>query len=443
MTSDIVIDVDNLSKQYRIYQSSHDRLRQLFSWRKKKLYQEFWALRDVSFQVARGETLGVMGCNGSGKSTLLQMIFGATTPTLGTVTTAGRISALLELGAGFDPGMTGRENVYLNAAIMGLKKQEIDDRFDEIAAFADIGDFIDQPVRVYSSGMYVRLAFAVAINVDPDILIVDEALAVGDARFQQRCIDRISKFRDCGVSILYVSHDIESVRRICDRAIVLNQGEIVKSGTALDVTNWYLAFVTSDYDLEKMKAIQESAAESDVTLSAPSRLTAESHSDNELPPEFQYFRHGDGDARIISATLADDVGNCVEHYQMGETLHLQLEVEYHKPLAEHIIGMHIRDARGTDVIVLNTYQEKTELPAVHAGERLRFTIACPIDIKPGWYSISATVAYGQHQMQWMDWVDCLLVFRIVDPRPDRLVFGVHYPSGIEISCSSCTTARAA
>ncbi len=432
METDIVIEVDHLSKVYQIFDSARDRLRQAFSWGKRKYYREFQALYDVTFHLARGETLGIMGCNGSGKSTLLQIVFGTITPTQGRVTKYGRIAALLELGGGFDQELTGRENVYLNAAVLGLSKEEIDSRFGEIAAFADIGEFMDQPVRVYSSGMQVRLAFAVAIHVDPDVLVVDEALAVGDAQFQQKCINRIRTLRDLGVSILYVSHDIDSVKRLCDRAIVLNGGKIVKTGAALEVANWYLAYVTSGYDMEKMREMQADAAKCRFQPQHDSSPCEEAES---LPPEFEYFRHGDGDARIVDAQLTDHAGRRVEHYEMGETLRLYLDVEYYKPLAEHIIGMHIRDGRGTDVIVLNSYQEKVEMPAIAGGERLRFAIDCPIHIKPGWYSISATVAYDQVRMQWLDWVDCLLVFRVVDPRPSRLVFGVHYPPGIEISWS--------
>lgn len=432
---DNVLEIRSLSKVYQIYERSRDRLKQALSVGRRKYYREFRALNDVSFDVRRGETMGILGCNGSGKSTLLQIIFGTMSLTQGTVTRQGRISALLELGAGFDGELTGRENVYLHAAILGLPKDEIDDRFDEIASFAGIGEFMDQPVRTYSSGMHVRLAFAVAINVDPDILIVDEALAVGDARFQQRCIDRIRKFREKGVSILFVSHDIESIRRICDRAIVLNQGQIVQEGPATDVANWYLRFVTNDYDLKKTHEAEAACpAAPAIAVVEEDDECSENASSANLPADFHYFRHGDGDARIVSASLVDEAGRPVDRYELGSALNFRCEVEFYKPLDFHIIGLHIRDQKGTDVIVLNTYQEQTDMPPVAEGDRLSYTITCPLDIKPGYYSISATVAYDQFKLQWMDWIDCLLVFRVVDPQPERLIFGVHYPQNVEITC---------
>ena len=233
-----VIRVDHLSKCYQIYNSPHDRLKQFVAPRLRRVlgrppvsyFREFWALRDVSFNVGRGETVGIIGRNGSGKSTLLQMICGTLMPTSGTVETHGRVAALLELGAGFNPEFTGRENVFLNAMVLGLNQAEIEARFDDIAAFADIGQFIEQPVKHYSSGMYARLAFAVAINVDPDILVVDEALAVGDEPFQRKCFARIDAIKNRGATILFVSHSGAAIINLCDRAVLLNAGERLYTG---------------------------------------------------------------------------------------------------------------------------------------------------------------------------------------------------------------------
>ena len=233
-----IIRVDGLGKCYEIYNRPQDRLKQSIMPRIRALagrppkyyYREFWALRNVSFEVGRGETVGIIGRNGSGKSTLLQIICGTLTPSTGLVETQGRVAALLELGAGFNPEFTGRENVYMNAAVLGLTKEEIDARFDDISAFADIGDFIEQPVKHYSSGMYARLAFAVAINVDPDILVVDEALAVGDEPFQRKCFARINKIKNDGATILFVSHSGGTIINLCDRAILLNRGERLFTG---------------------------------------------------------------------------------------------------------------------------------------------------------------------------------------------------------------------
>jgi lipopolysaccharide transport system ATP-binding protein len=234
------LDVSELGKCYHIYPSPRARLKQVAArFTKKNYYREFWALRGVTFHVPKGQTVGVVGRNGSGKSTLLQMIAGTLTPTEGTVAVRGRVAALLELGAGFNPEFSGRENVYMNAAILGLTKREVDERFGAIVAFADIGDFVDRPVKTYSSGMFVRLAFSVAINVDPDILIVDEALAVGDIRFQARCFRKFEEFQSSGKTILFVSHSTEHIVRHCNHAILLDKGTLVAQGEPREISNQY------------------------------------------------------------------------------------------------------------------------------------------------------------------------------------------------------------
>ena len=246
MSYENAIAVRGLSKCYQIYDQPRHRLLQMLFRGWRQYYREFWALRDVSFNVKRGETVAIIGRNGSGKSTLLQLLCGTLTPTVGSVEVAGRVAALLELGAGFNPEFTGRENVFLNAAILGLSKPEIEKRFPQIEAFAEIGSFIDQPVKTYSSGMYVRLAFSVAIHTDPQVLVVDEALSVGDARFQAKCLNRIKQMKEAGVSILFVSHDINAVRSLCDRAIWLDKGGIRLSGQVFSVTAEYTEFLFDD-----------------------------------------------------------------------------------------------------------------------------------------------------------------------------------------------------
>lgn len=240
-SDDIAISVQNLSKTYRLFGHPGDRIKQFFTLGLKQYHREFAALKDVSFDIRRGETVGIVGRNGSGKSTLLQLVCGILKPTAGTIQVNGRISALLELGAGFNPEFTGRENVYFQGALSGFTKSQMDERFDDIAAFADIGEFIDQPVRTYSSGMFVRLAFSVAISTAPDILVVDEALAVGDARFQAKCFRRIQELCGRGGSILFVTHATDQVTRFCNRAILIDQGRLVLSGSPKDVVNLHLA----------------------------------------------------------------------------------------------------------------------------------------------------------------------------------------------------------
>ena len=256
MPSDIAIAARGLAKSYQIYDKPIDRIKQGL-WRgNKQFYREFHALKDVSFTIARGETVGIVGRNGSGKSTLLQLICGTLAPSHGEIDIRGRVAALLELGAGFNPEFTGKENVYLNAAIMGMTNDEISSRFDRIAAFADIGSFMDQPVRTYSSGMYVRLAFATAINVEPDILVIDEALSVGDEAFQRKCFSRIQEIKNNGGTILFVSHAASAVVELCDRAILLDAGEILLSGKPKQVITQYHRLIYSPHD--KIQAIRDS-----------------------------------------------------------------------------------------------------------------------------------------------------------------------------------------
>lgn len=264
-SDDPAISVQNLAKCYQIYDRPRDRLKQSLYPRLQRLlgkhpgqyHREFWALRNVSFEIKRGETVGIIGRNGSGKSTLLQLICGTLSPTSGSVENHGRVAALLELGSGFNPEFTGRENVYMNASILGLTREEIDDRFADIAAFADIGDFIERPVKMYSSGMYVRLAFAVATNVQPDILIVDEALSVGDIRFQTKCIQKIQEIRDKGASILFVSHSPGQIEALCSRAIWLNDGVVKEDGQPKDLMRRYINFVFHGLDEEANKRVSE------------------------------------------------------------------------------------------------------------------------------------------------------------------------------------------
>ena len=242
--NDLVVQAESLGKCYRIYKSPKDRLKQAI-WRgSRKYYREFWALRDMSLSITRGETLGIIGRNGSGKSTLLQMICGTLTPSEGSVKTVGRVAALLELGSGFNPEFTGRDNIAINARLLGLSEKEIEDKFDQIVEFAEIGQFIDQPVKTYSSGMFVRLAFAIASHSDPDILIVDEALSVGDIAFQNKCILRIKKLRDSGLTLIFVSHDLSTLQLICDRAIWIHEGKLKEAGDPVQVSQEYYALTT-------------------------------------------------------------------------------------------------------------------------------------------------------------------------------------------------------
>ena len=347
--TDIAIRVSNLSKCYQIYNQPQDRLKQTLYPRLQRLagkapkqyYREFWALKDVSFEIKKGETVGIIGRNGSGKSTLLQMICGTITPTSGSIQTNGRIAALLELGSGFNPEFTGRENVYMNASVLGLRKEQIDERFNEIVAFADIGDFLEQSVKTYSSGMAVRLAFSVAIHVEPDILIVDEALAVGDVMFQMKCLDRLAAIRALGTTILFVSHSLEQVRRFCLSAIWLDHGKVQVVGDSNYVSDKY-----RDMSMRTLVSIESQASKHTVAQNVlkPAIVKSVSVSSNKLLP-FQFFS-----VRVT--------------YFVGEN-----------PLPKLLLGVAILDAKGTYIFGPNTHLDKVDIPYAHGTHVVEYTIA--------------------------------------------------------------------
>ncbi len=342
MIEAIAVCVKNLSKCYQIYEKPQDRLKQaiipkvqqavaplgkLFIHKEPShtsYYREFWAVRDVSFEIRKGETVGIIGRNGSGKSTLLQMIAGTLTPTSGGVEINGRIAALLELGSGFNPEFTGRENVYLNGAILGLSYEEIDHRFDTIADFADIGEFIDQPVKTYSSGMMVRLAFSVSVNVEPDILIIDEALAVGDAAFQFKCMERLERLTRSGVTLLFVSHDLSAVKAFCDHAIYLDQGVIKAAGKAEEVAELYLL---------DLKNIQKQA----VSKGLPVTLKPAAGSGKGVAI-------GTEEGRVTSAVFTDTNG-VRSAYKRGDRVEVRVDVEFKSSVKKPSVGLILQDRR--------------------------------------------------------------------------------------------------
>jgi ABC-type polysaccharide/polyol phosphate transport system ATPase subunit len=317
MRSDIAISVTNLTKTYRIFGHPSDRIKQALTLGRMRFHREFTALQDVSFEIQKGETVGIIGRNGSGKSTLLQLICGILKPTSGEVQVNGRISALLELGAGFNPEFTGRENVYFQGAVLGISKVEMDARFDEIVSFADIGEFIDQPVRTYSSGMYVRLAFAVAVSVEPDVLVVDEALAVGDIAFQRKCFERIRQLlstKQC--IVLFVSHDLRQVERFCSRVIFFQNGQVVADGLALDVCQKYYDQMSGDM---KNESAQNKKVHAKITSS--------------------------GEAELQRVTINDFNGNEIQEIPSGAHLHVRVRFKLLVPLRqpEFIIGTQAAD----------------------------------------------------------------------------------------------------
>jgi lipopolysaccharide transport system ATP-binding protein len=416
MSSEVAISVEGLSKAFRLYKRPQDRLLQHI-FRNKKYFREFHALSEISFDVKKGETVGIIGRNGSGKSTLLQLICGTLTPTLGQITVHGRVAALLELGAGFNPEFTGRENVYLNAAILGLTRQQIDARLEDIFAFAEIGDFVDQPVKTYSSGMYVRLAFAVIAHVDADILIIDEALAVGDALFTQKCMRYLRRFRETG-TVLFVSHDSAAVTNLCQRAIWLREGKIMEQGDAKDVCEAYLASLfESENKTGNMRAAEVQRAEPKDWVDQRQQFLNASNLRNDL----EIFRFdptqagfGQGGAHIEDVHLADADGNQLTWVVGGEVARLNVCVRANQSLKKPIVGFFVKDRLGQTLFGDNTYLSYAETPQATAeGGLLHAEFCFPMPLlPPGDYAIAVAVADGtQAEHVQHHWIHDAVLFR--------------------------------
>lgn len=388
--------VEKVSKQYRIYERPGDRLKESLTRGLLRRHTEFWALRDVDFEIESGTTVGIVGPNGCGKSTLLQIISGTLAPTHGDVWHEGRIAALLELGAGFDPEFTGVENVYMNATLLGLTRRETDALFPAIERFAEIGPFLYQPVKTYSSGMYVRLAFAIAASVEPDILIIDEALAVGDAVFQHRCLRRIKELHERGATVLFVSHDAAAVRALCSRAILLKAGRVIADGKPADVLNLYQKIV-----MEREQAYE---ADSSSTGKVPPP------EERKLTPLNYSFRHGDGSAEIVAAELTDSAQRQVEMVESGEPLTLHVFTRFTQDVDDPVIGFLIRNHHGIHAYGTNTKEQQTEFGMVRRGETLEVSFAFECWLGIDQYSIS--LAVHSRSGQAYDWLDAALFFRV-------------------------------
>jgi len=395
------LTVENVSKNYRIYSKPSDRLKELF-FRKKKFHKDFWALKNVSLRVKQGSTFGVIGENGSGKSTLLQIIAGTLQPTQGTIALSGRVAALLELGAGFNSEFTGRENVFLNAAIMGLSPQETLEKLPEIERFAEIGSFIDQPVKTYSSGMYVRLAFAVSINVQPEILLVDESLSVGDIYFQQRCMRKIRQMKQQGKTIVFVSHDMAAVKNLCDSALWLEHGEIMQMGPPDDVVGQYLAAMTlrrDPYAAETLSGSPALVAGRSAGLEAFDLVVCSI-------PNVDH-RWGNRQAEILGIQLLDENGRLCEDIDHGGRLILRVSIKFNEAVTRPIVGFIMHNRLGEDIAGINTSAEGILLPPAVTSQiyTVDFRIQLPL-LSPGNYFFSAAVANGTHEDYVIcDWVE--------------------------------------
>jgi lipopolysaccharide transport system ATP-binding protein len=418
------IEFQGVSKSYAIYESPGDRFKELLTFNRRRCHRDFWALHDINFEVQRGTTFCVVGENGSGKSTLLQIIAGILQPSGGSVTVNGRVSALLELGAGFNPEFSGRDNVYLNGSILGLSTQEIDRRYRHIEEFAEIGDFINRPVKTYSSGMVVRLAFAVAINVDPEVLLVDEALAVGDLYFRQRCMRKVHELRSRGITIVFVSHSMGDVKAIGDQAMWLERGRMVEIGKTDVVVAKYLAAM-----VEKDSAY--------LMLRAPGRekppALAQAPEVVEGIPNIDH-RYGDGRAEVLGIAILDEQARPVQILSPSSRIVIRISVKAKEPVDSPIVGFMLRNHLGIDFSGTNTTREGHELPPMQAGDiyTVDFHVDLP-ELYPGSFSFAPAIADGTLLGYKMcDWIDNAVTLQM--GHSEGQVYGFqHLPCRVEVN----------
>lgn len=456
MSSEIAIKVENLSKCYQIYDQPRDRLKQFVLPRMQQLigrppsqyYREFWALKDVSFDVKKGESVGIIGRNGSGKSTLLQIITGTLAPTSGSTTTNGRIAALLELGSGFNPEFTGRENVYLNGALLGFSADQINEKFDAIAAFADIGEHLDQPVKTYSSGMLVRLAFAVQVQVEPEILIVDEALAVGDALFQKRCFQRIEKLVSDGTTLLFVSHDQESVRTLTNRALLLNKGRSIEWGLSSEVVLSYRKLLHDEeaaYFASLTKNLVERAAQTPLPSDPPAAepdvpVAAPANAMPSMGARSDRLSFGDGEVKIISVETLDSDDQPCSLFYPGERLRIRVTCESFASIDKLNVGIRLRNKEGVKIYSWGTLNQDMTNRARNmdapifwerrfdAGDRFQVLLDCDCALGENLYEVQASVSYEETMnylsQRILHWVDEAAFFQVSIKRDEYFFGGV-------------------
>lgn len=444
MSSDTAISVQNLSKCFQIYAKPHDRLKQslypriqgVFGMQRKQYFNEFWSLRDVSFDIKKGETIGIIGRNGSGKSTLLQIICGTLSQTAGSIQTNGRIAALLELGSGFNPEFTGRENVYMNGAILGLSRQEIEDRFDEIAEFADIGAFLEQPVKTYSSGMFVRLAFACNIMSDPEIMIVDEALSVGDMNFQAKCMTALTQIKERGATILFVSHDVGTVKSLCSRCVYLDGGKVVAVGPSADVTELYVRSMREEMNAEHRKFSRVSkpfaeTAEAAEPVTPPLGLPVVEEKVFQIDHAFEarvaQFRYGTGEVRARSVELLDmnDEPTTFLDFNQQVKIRVNFEAYAEKPVT---LNVSVFDEKKNNITGCGFQHVDQPYLLTKPGGKYVAEYLFKMPLQEGHYSLRiniSSVIVENESAEFIDLINDAVVFRVARWEKARIWSQVH------------------
>jgi homopolymeric O-antigen transport system ATP-binding protein len=429
-----IVEFRGVSKNYPIYSSPSARLKELLCLNRVSFHHDFAALDDVSFQIACGETFCIVGENGSGKSTLLQIVAGILHPTTGDVVVRGRVAALLELGTGFNPEFTGRQNVYMNAAILGLSRQEIDAKFSRIEEFAEIGEFIDQPVKTYSSGMGVRLAFSVAIHVEPEILLVDEALSVGDIYFRQRCMRKVHEMREAGVTILFVSHAVAEVKALGDRAMWLEAGRIKDIGKTDVVVTRYMAAMVEKDNAYLAGTHRKAQGDPHESVKAPEIVDTIPNIDH---------RFGDGRAELLGIAILNAAGQPLYVLEPSSTIIVRISVRAIEDIVLPIVGFMMRNHIGLDFAGTNTAREAFDLPPMAAGDiyTIDFHVQLP-ELYPSAFSFSPAIADGTlHSYRTCDWVDNAIVLQM-GPGDGEVYGHIHLPCRVELNRSLATRSPA-
>ena len=408
----LALTASNISKKFKIFKSPQDRLKESLALTHKKYHIDFWALTDVSFDVEKGQVMGILGVNGSGKSTLLKIICGYLQPTAGTVNTHGRIASILELGTGFNDEFTGIENVTLYSGMMGFSKSQLSEIMPLVEDFADIGDFFSRPLKLYSSGMKARLAFACTTYMDPDLLIIDEVLAVGDAAFQHKCMNRIKKLQEEGVTILFVSHSIGAIKSLCQEAIILDKGRKIREGAAEDVANYYHGMLV---ETEEKNKSPRKAAKNNKRLLKEKKEEKKDDSGQAENIVKRESRVGTGEVRIDSVVLKDINGDPMTVVEFNEEVCISTKFTANKLSHPGIFGCNIRDRYGIPLLGTNTAVESVMLPELAAGESCTIDYVMRLPLNEGSYSITVALSRDTEEVVYYDWWDNAYVFEIVPP----------------------------
>lgn len=432
MNKDIAIKVENLSKVYKLYNAPIDRMKEALHPFKKSYHKEFYALNDVCFEIKKGEIVGVIGKNGSGKSTILKIITGVLTPTSGNVNVNGRISALLELGAGFNPEYTGMENIYFQGNLMGFEREEMEQKVQAILNFAEIGDFIHQPVKNYSSGMFARLAFAVAINVEPEILIVDEALSVGDMVFQAKCMAKMTALMESGATVLFVSHDTHSIKTLCQKAVFLNDGKVVDWGDSARVVGKYI----------EMQHMRMGAELQELDVKIENSKTLDDLSNDKIPVVVSLEpkvldtnlsqRYGDGRGTILNAVILDDKFQPTSELTATKDCYVQMAIKFYADLPTFVIGAMFASLDGIQQVGCLNSQDGITFPPVRCNEVYICTIKLNIPIKAGTYVLNVACEFpsiNNITHQTLDVINSFEVVRVVFKNKDKFFHSMFYVNG--------------